>query len=94
MVVDDLAFASNCSFLLAEFMEKLSKSFYVKCFGELKTFIGWEIDQRPNRFRISQHRYVGELLSKYGMEHCNATFTPMSTEGYIRPASEAEAILV
>ena len=43
IVVDDLTMATNSRDMLDEFKANMSKAFDVKFFGELKTFLGWEI---------------------------------------------------
>lgn len=40
IVVDDLAFSSNSTELLADFTDRLSPTFDVKFFGELNAFTG------------------------------------------------------
>lgn len=93
IVVDDLAFSSNSPELLADFKDRLSATFDVKFFGELKSFIGWDIQQGPDGLSVCQGRYIDELLKNHGMDACNATLTPMSTEVDLRPATESEDAL-
>lgn len=47
IVVDDMVFESNSLDLLNSFKEKITQTFDVKLFGELKKFIGWEIRRGP-----------------------------------------------
>lgn len=58
IVVDDLAFVSNSPRLLADFKDRLSSNFDVKFFGELRTFIGWEIRQDSGKLTACKSRYV------------------------------------
>lgn len=37
---------------------------------------------------IWQQRYIGELLSKYGISHCNSTLIAIATDTYIRSATD------
>ena len=45
--------------------------------GLLNYYLGIEVDKKPKHIFISQKKYVGELLSKFGMHDCNHVSTPM-----------------
>src|ERR1044072_6915171 len=45
--------------------------------GELKFFLGIQIDQRPEATFIHQSKYTKELLKKFNMLKCTAAKTPM-----------------
>ena len=47
--------------------------------GELKYFLGLQVDQRIDDIFICQSKYLKELLKKYNMEDSTSTRTPSST---------------
>lgn len=49
--------------------------------GEVELFLGMEITRTIDTLKITQTRQIDKMLKIFGMEHCNATETPM-TKGY------------
>jgi len=45
--------------------------------GYLHYYLGIEVTQNLKHVLISQKKYIGELLNKFGMVDCNSLFTPM-----------------
>ena len=45
--------------------------------GILHYYLGIEVDQKPKYIFISQKKYIGDLLSKFGMLDSNYVSTPM-----------------
>src|ERR1044072_3329998 len=45
--------------------------------GELKFFLGIQIDQLPEATYINQSKYTKELLKKFNMSECTSAKTPM-----------------
>lgn len=77
VVVDAMMYVTNfCSFL-EDLKEHLSKTFDVTVFGELKSFIGWEIERSNRVIKDSQPRYtlLKNILKELNMENCNASWT-------------------
>nr|GEY38605.1 retrovirus-related Pol polyprotein from transposon TNT 1-94 [Tanacetum cinerariifolium] len=70
--VDDIIFGSTNS--------KLSKRFEMSMMGELKFFLGIQINQSPRGIFINQAKYTQEILKKHGMTSCDSIGTPMSTK--------------
>jgi hypothetical protein len=57
--------------------------------GYLHYYLGTEVTQNQKHVFISQNKYIGEMLKKFGMVDCNPLSTPMeknlkltSKEGY------------
>ena len=84
-VFDDLTFASNSTRILDAFKNKLAKTFDLKLFGRISTFLGWETFFSPQGINISQTRYIQELLDRHSMIHCNDTLKPMGKDVDLRP---------
>jgi len=93
IVVDDMNFASNSTRLLDHFKLRLKATFDVKLFGQLRTFVGWEISQRGNGIIVSQSRYTRELLEKHNMQNANGVWTPLPLDADVGSAEHGEPIL-
>ena len=74
--VDDTLFTRNDD-LCKEFLEKMNKEFEMSMFGEIKFFVGLQIQQSKNGIYITQSKYIKEILKKFGMEDCKLVGTPM-----------------
>ena len=47
--------------------------------GEIKLFVGLQIQQRKDGIYITQSEYIEEILKKFGMEDSKPVGTPMCT---------------
>ena len=45
--------------------------------GNLHYYLGIEVTRDPEYIFISQKKYMGELLNRFGMVDCNPISTPM-----------------
>ncbi|PNX57831.1 copia-type polyprotein, partial [Trifolium pratense] len=45
--------------------------------GKMKYFLGVEVCQTDDGIFIHQMKYASEILSKFGMENCNAVSSPI-----------------
>ena len=61
------------------FLEEISKEFEMSMFGEIKFFVGLQIQQKKDGIYITQSKYIKEILKKFGMEDSRLVGTPMST---------------
>ncbi|KAA0033602.1 putative mitochondrial protein [Cucumis melo var. makuwa] len=52
----------------------------MKELGELKNFLGLEIEYSEKGLFLGQQKYVKDLLQKYGMSECKSISTPMEVE--------------
>ena len=93
VVVDDLAFASNSPVLMNQVKKNLTACFDVKLFGQLTSFIGWNIIQEKDCIRVNQQGYVESLLKDNGLLEANAVRTPLPLKADVLPAREDEATL-
>ena len=73
--VDDTLFIGNDE----EFLEKMNKEFEMSMFGEIKFFVGFQIQQSKNGIYITRSKYIKEILKKFGMEDSKLVGTPMCT---------------
>jgi hypothetical protein len=56
---------------------ELQKTFDMTYLGLLHYYLGIEVDQQPKHTFISQKKYVGKLLNRFGMQDCNLVSTLM-----------------
>ena len=48
-------------------------------FGEIKLFVGLQIQQNKNGIYITWSKYTKEIIKKFGMQDSRLVGTPMST---------------
>jgi hypothetical protein len=75
--VDDLFLTRNNEIYISSIKKELKKGFEMTYLGHLHYYLGIEVNQNPKYIVISQKKYVGELLNKFGMTECNHVSTPM-----------------
>ena len=46
----------------------MSKQFEISMFGEIKFFVGLQIQQKKDGIYITQSKYIKEVLNKFRME--------------------------
>lgn len=75
--VDDLLIIGNNDDYIASIKRELKKVFDMIDLGLLHYYLGIEVIQNPKFIFISQKKYIGELLCRFGMHDCNSISTPM-----------------
>lgn len=75
--VDDLIITGDNNEEIQRVKENLSVRFQMKELGELKHFLGLEIDRSKEGVFLCQQKYATDLLNKYGMMECKSISTPM-----------------
>ena len=78
LYVDDLILASNTSKMLQETKQALSDRFEMTDMGQLKYFLGIEIEQHfeIETLTMRQTKFACDILAKFNMENCKAVRTP------------------
>lgn len=59
------------------FKPKLSDTFSVKLFGQIKPFVGWTTNITDFSIKAGKRSYAHKLLQARGMENSNAVQTPL-----------------
>ncbi|GJY38059.1 ribonuclease H-like domain-containing protein [Tanacetum coccineum] len=77
--VDDIIFGSTKKSLCTDFEQIMHKRFQMSSMGELTFFLGLQVKQKEDGIFISQDKYVGEILKKFGFSSIRTASTPMET---------------
>eukprot|EP00253_Pinus_taeda_P004080 PITA_04080 len=62
---------------IASIKKELGKNFEMTDLGYVHYYLGIEVTQHPKSIFLSQNKYIGDLLNRFGMTECNALTTPM-----------------
>eukprot|EP00253_Pinus_taeda_P017418 PITA_17418 len=75
--VDDLLMTRNNESYIASIKKELGKSFEMTDLGYVHYYLGIEVTQHPKSIFLSQKKYIGDLLNRFGMTECNPLTTTM-----------------
>ena len=75
--VDDIIFGPTNASLCKEFSKLMQNEFEMSMMGELKLFLGIQVNQRKDEVYDHQTKYTKELLKKFKREDCKVMNTPM-----------------
>ncbi|GJT61723.1 putative ribonuclease H-like domain-containing protein [Tanacetum coccineum] len=78
--VDDIIFGSTKKELCNAFEKLMHEKFQMSSMGELTFFLGLQVQQKKDGIFISQDKYVGEILKKFGFSEVKTASTPMETQ--------------
>jgi len=83
--VDDGICACTSSTMFNDYVSELSKTFTLSSTGELKHYLGVEIDydRRRGILRLSQTKYINDLLARFDMLNCSTAATPAVPHEYL-----------
>ncbi|GJR53753.1 putative ribonuclease H-like domain-containing protein, partial [Tanacetum coccineum] len=92
--VDDIIFGSTKKFLCTDFEQIMHKRFQMSSIGDLTFFLGLQVKQKEDEIFISQDKYVGEILKKFGFSSVGTTSTPMETNKVLTINEDDEDVYV
>jgi hypothetical protein len=75
--VDDIIFGSTNASLCKEFSKLMHDEYEMSMMGELKFFLGSQINQSKHGVYVRQTKYTKELMKKFKLEDCKVMNTPM-----------------
>nr|GEY48048.1 hypothetical protein [Tanacetum cinerariifolium] len=78
--VDDIIFGSSNLLLCREFEALMHDKFQISAMGELNFFLGLQVLQKKDIIFLSQDKYVGDILKKFGYSDVRSANTPMDKE--------------
>ncbi|GJV93625.1 putative ribonuclease H-like domain-containing protein [Tanacetum coccineum] len=89
---DDIIFGSTKKSLCTDFEQIMHKRFQMSSMGELTFFLGLQVKQKEDGIFISQDKYVGEILKKFGFSSIRTTSTPMETNKALTKDEDGEDV--
>ncbi|KAJ4723417.1 Retrovirus-related Pol polyprotein from transposon TNT 1-94 [Melia azedarach] len=75
--VDDLIISGDNEGEIRQTRRNLSVRFQMKELGELKHFLGLEVERTDEGLFLCQQKYMKDLLKKFGMLECKPVLTPI-----------------
>nr|GFA28546.1 putative ribonuclease H-like domain-containing protein [Tanacetum cinerariifolium] len=78
--VDDIIFGSSNPQLCREFEALMYEEFQISAMGELNFFLGLQVLQKKDGIFLSQDKYVGDILKKFGYSDVRSLNTLMDKE--------------
>ena len=75
--VDDILMTGNNERYLASMKKEMRKGFEMNGLGYVHYYLGVEVTQYLKSIFLSQKKYIGDLLNKFGMDECNPLTTPL-----------------
>ncbi|GKA85606.1 putative reverse transcriptase domain-containing protein [Tanacetum coccineum] len=90
--LDDIIFGSTKKSLCTDFEQIMHKRFQMSSMGELTFFLGLQVKQKEDGIFISQDKYVGEILKKFGFSSIRTASTPMETNKALTKDEDGEDV--
>nr|GEZ63782.1 hypothetical protein [Tanacetum cinerariifolium] len=78
--VDDIIFGSQNPQLCREFEALMHEKLQMSAMGELNFVLGLQVLQKEDGIFLSQDKYVGDILKKFGYSDVRSANTPMDKE--------------
>nr|GEW82432.1 copia protein [Tanacetum cinerariifolium] len=82
--VDDIIFGSTNLKYCTKFSDSMVKHFEMSMMGEIKLFLGLQVNQFSNGIFINQSKYILDILKRFGMENCDTVLTPMVEQAKLK----------
>nr|GEU49349.1 hypothetical protein [Tanacetum cinerariifolium] len=82
--VDDIIFGSTNPKYCTKFSDLMVKRFEISMMGEMKFFLGLQVNQFSNRIFINQSKYILDILKRFGMENCDTVPAPMVEQAKLK----------
>ncbi|GJT11717.1 putative ribonuclease H-like domain-containing protein [Tanacetum coccineum] len=90
--VDDVIFGSTKKSLCTYFEQIMHKRFQMSSIGELTFLLGLQVKQKVDGIFISQDKYIGEILKKFGFSSIRIGITPMETNNALTKDKDGEDV--
>nr|GEX49468.1 putative ribonuclease H-like domain-containing protein [Tanacetum cinerariifolium] len=79
-IYDDIIFGSSNPLLCREFKALMHEKFQMSAMGELNFFLGLQVLQKKDGIFLSQDKYVGDILKKFGYSNVRSANTLIDKE--------------
>nr|GFA59298.1 hypothetical protein [Tanacetum cinerariifolium] len=83
-VLDDIIFGSTNLKYHTKFSDLMVKRFEMSMMGEMKFFLGLQVNQFLNGIFINQSKYILDILKRFGMENCDTVPTLMVEQAKLK----------
>lgn len=83
--VDDLLLCGNSMSAISALKSQLSQTFNMKDLGELRYFLGIEVDRNEDGIFLSQMKYTADIIHEFGMSNCKPLQLPLDTHLKLTP---------
>jgi hypothetical protein len=80
IVVDDIIISTNDEELRSKIEKRLDDKFKIKAFGDVKTYVGLEVEYTPTSIILRQKDYINKLLERFNMTTCKPAKTPAAVD--------------
>ncbi|GJT41648.1 putative ribonuclease H-like domain-containing protein [Tanacetum coccineum] len=90
--VDDIIFSLTKKSLCDEFEQIMHNRLQMSSMGELTFFFSLQVKQKEDGIFISQDKYVGEILKKFGFSSVKTASTPMETNKALTKDEDGEDV--
>ncbi|GJY54475.1 putative ribonuclease H-like domain-containing protein [Tanacetum coccineum] len=90
--MDDIIFGSTKKELCNTFKKLMHDKFQMSSIGELKFFLGLQVQQKKDGIFVSQDKYVVEILKKFGFTEVKTASTPMETQNPLLKDKDGEEV--
>nr|GEV59188.1 retrovirus-related Pol polyprotein from transposon TNT 1-94 [Tanacetum cinerariifolium] len=82
--VDDIIFGSTNLKYCTKFSDLMVKRFEMSMMGEIKFFLGLQLNQFSNGIFLNQSKYILDILKRFGMENYDTAPTPMVKQAKLK----------
>nr|GFB14811.1 retrovirus-related Pol polyprotein from transposon TNT 1-94 [Tanacetum cinerariifolium] len=82
--VDDIIFGSTNLKYCTKFSDLMVKHFEMSMMGEMKFFLGLQVNQFSNGIFINQSKYILDILKRFGMKNYDTIPTPMVEQAKLK----------
>jgi hypothetical protein len=90
--VDDIIFGSTNEKFCEEFSKVMTNRFEMSMMGELKFFLGFQVNQLREGTFLCQTKYTQDMLKKFGMTKAKPIKTPMASNGHLDLNEEGKPV--
>ena len=89
--VDDFLLSAMDDNQMQFFKDELSKYFKLVDFGEVKEFVGMQVERlQPHVIKLHQTNYINQQLEELGMQDCRPVHTPLPENLRLVPRGEQD----
>nr|GEX03638.1 hypothetical protein [Tanacetum cinerariifolium] len=82
--VDDIIFGSTNPKYCKKFSDLTVKRFEMSMIGEMKFFLGLQVNQFSNGIFINQSKYILDILKRFGIKNCDTVPTHMVEQAKLK----------